>query len=272
MKRRTFIRTILLGSGGLFIGSQNLISAPLSLEAIRVIMIYNNIGHVDKLESKWGLSMWIENNEAAILFDTGGDPSILMSNLQNSEINLEKLSTIVISHKHWDHVNGLPEILQKTNKTLSVYVPKVDLETIRIKESKAKWIGVNDPVFINEHLWSTGQMRGMTPYGEIFEQSILITKDRFMYLITGCSHPGIVEIVERVKKYHPSKTLEFIIGGFHLLWHSAQDVKDISMKLKNLHVKNIAPSHCTGEQAMDIFKYEWEKHYIDFNIGHRMKI
>jgi len=235
-------------------------------------MLYNDLGNVNKLESRWGISIWIENKDTAILFDTGGDPSILLNNIEHSGINIKNLSTIVISHKHWDHVNGLPIILEKTNYTPDVYVPNAFLEPIRIKIPKAKSIGVNDPISINDYLWSTGQMRGSTAYGDIYEQSILIIQDQYMYLITGCSHPGIVEIVEKAKKIHPTKTLELIIGGFHLLTHSMQHIKDISTKLKNLQVGNIAPSHCTGEHAIDIFKHEWKEHYIDFTIGHSMKI
>jgi 7,8-dihydropterin-6-yl-methyl-4-(beta-D-ribofuranosyl)aminobenzene 5'-phosphate synthase len=272
MERRTFIKTLLLGSGSLILGPQNFISASVDSKAIKVSMIYNNIGSFSNFESRWGVSIWIENKDTAVLFDTGGDPLILWNNIENSGINIKKLSKVLISHNHWDHVNGLPIILEKTNYKPNVFVPNFDLELIRTKNPKAKLTGIKEPIQINDYLWSTGQMKGSIFNEDIYEQSLMIIQDGSIYLLTGCSHPGIVEIVEKTKKVHPNKILKLIIGGFHLIQHLAQQIKDISTKLKGLQVSKLAPSHCTGEQAINIFKDEWKENYIDFNIGNSMKI
>jgi 7,8-dihydropterin-6-yl-methyl-4-(beta-D-ribofuranosyl)aminobenzene 5'-phosphate synthase len=275
MERRTFIKVLLLGSGGFILGPQNLISASVGPKTIKVLMIYNNIGRFNNFESAWGVSIWIENKDTAVLFDTGGNTSILWNNIKNSGIDIKKLSKIIISHKHWDHIDGLPIILEKTNYKPDVLVPIFDLELIRSKNPKTNLIGIKEPIHINDFLWSTGQMKGSTGstfFGDIHEQSLIVIQDDSIYLLTGCSHPGIVEIVEKAKKIHPNKILKLIIGGFHLLRKSSQQVKDISTKLKSLQVSKVAPSHCTGELAIDIFKNEWKENYIDFNIGNSMKI
>ena len=53
---------------------------------------------------------------------------------------------------------------------------------------------------------------------------------------------------------------------------SDHQVKEISSKLKRLQVKKVAPSHCTGEQAIKIFREEWQENFIDFNIGNTTRI
>ena len=53
---------------------------------------------------------------------------------------------------------------------------------------------------------------------------------------------------------------------------SDNQVKEISSKLIRFRVKKIAPSHCTGEQAIKMFKEEWKENFIDFNIGNTTSI
>lgn len=272
MERRTFIRTLLLSSGALMFFPQNLIFGSLDSNTIKLLMIYNNIGSFNNFESLWGLSTWIENKETAVLFDTGGDTSALWNNIENSGINIKKLSKIVISHFHWDHLNGLPIILEKTNYKPDVFVPNYDLELIQNKNPKANVYGIKDPIQLNGNLWSTGQMKATTAFWSIHEQSLIITHGRSIYLLTGCAHPGIVEIVKRTKTIHPDKTLELVTGGFHLRNNSEQEIMKISNELINLHTNKLAPSHCTGDQAIEIFKREWKDNFIDFTLGKSLKV
>ena len=272
MNRRAFIKTLLLSAGSIIVGSHNLISAALDKNTIKILMLYNNVGRSANLVSKWGVSMWIEDQDTAVLFDTGGDPSTLWDNIANSGIDIKKLSKIVISHNHWDHVNGLPIVLEKTNYKTNVLVPNFDLKFIEIKNPAGRLAGIERPVQINDFLWSTGQLKGSTWYGTIHEQSIAIVQNDSIYLLTGCAHPGIVQIVERTINYLPDKRIDLIIGGFHLMRQSEHQVKEISSKLKRLRVGKIAPSHCTGEHAIKIFKEEWQENFIDFTIGNSKRI
>lgn len=272
MKRRTFIKALLLSAGSLITGSHRLFASALDKNTIRVLMLYNNVGSSPNLVSKWGVSIWIEDKDTAVLFDTGGDPSTMWENIANSGVDIKKLSKIVISHNHWDHVNGLPIILEKSNYMSDIFVPNFDLTLIEIKNPAGRLTGVEDPVQINDFLWSTGQIKGSAWFGTVHEQSLAIIQNDFIYLLTGCAHPGIVKIVEKTKKYLPDKRIGLIIGGFHLMRQSDHHVKEISSKLKRLRVKKIAPSHCTGEQAIKIFKQEWQENFIDFNIGNTTSI
>ncbi len=272
MKRRTFIKALLLSAGSLITGSYSLIASALDKNTIRIVMLYNNVGSSTNLVSKWGVSIWIEDKDTAVLFDTGGNPSTMWGNLAHSGVDIKKLSKIVISHNHWDHVNGLPIILEKSNYTPDVLVPNFDLKLLEIKNPKGPLTGIKDPVQINDFIWSTGQMKGSAWFGTIHEQSLVIIQNDSIYLLTGCAHPGIVKIVERTINYLPDKRIDLIIGGFHLMRQSDQRVKEISSKLKRLRVKKIAPSHCTGEQAIKIFKEEWQENFIDFNIGNTTSI
>ena len=270
MERRTFLKKLLFSSGALLVGSDHLFASTTHDQTLKLLMIYNNIGEMDGYVNQWGLSLWIENKKTAVIFDTGGDSSTLWSNIENSGVDIRKLSKIVISHNHWDHTGGLPFILEKTNYKPEVLIPEFDLEEIRSNNPKAKCTGIKSPRRINETLWSTGQLKGSTSNGIIHEQSLIITHNDSILLFTGCSHPGIVDIVEKTKKIHPNKKIDLVGGGFHLLQSSEEVIQNYSDKLKILQVKRLAPSHCTGTLALDIFKDQWGEKFIDLNNGNIM--
>ncbi len=269
MKRRTFIKSMIFHSGMLAFGSYNLSAAPHN--AIKMLMIYNNTGKKGDYTRKWGLSIWIEQKNDAVLFDTGGSPRVLWRNIHHSGIGIQKLSKIVISHNHRDHIDGLSVLLKNLKYSPKVLVPHADLEGIKSKYRKADISGIKGPVQINKHLWSTGEMFGSTEWGSIAEQSLIISQNDSMFLLTGCAHPGVVKIAKKAMNQHDKK-IDLVCGGFHLMDQTTQHVLKISSELKKLNIASIGPSHCTGKFAIKVFMDEWKDRYIDFSIGKSLKI
>lgn len=265
MKRRTFIQTLMISSGTLIIGNQDILASEKD-SILKISMIYNNIGKDESMVNEWGLSILIESSEETILFDTGGKSEILMENMKQAGIDIGKISKVVISHNHWDHVNGLGAFLENEVNP-KVYVPEDCLEDIRYNFKQANLIGVKESMKINDSVWTTGQLTGEYSDKPIYEQSIVVKNDNALYLFTGCSHPGIVKIVEHTRQLFFDEELKLVAGGFHLNRHSEKQVYDISDKLKNLGVEKIAPSHCTGEKAIGIFFDEWGNDFITFDLS-----
>ena len=83
---------------------------------------------------------------------------------------------------------------------------------------------------------------------------------------------NVAQFLKRVKKNHPDIEIYLVAGGFHLSQYSEEQIKFISDKLKSLQVKRLAPSHCTGESAINILKKEWKNKFIDFYNGNSIKI
>lgn len=267
MRRRSFIQTLILSSGALIIGNSNAFSRHSSDKVIRVSMIYNNIGKDESMESDWGLSILVESDKETLLFDTGRKPEILLENMNHAGVDLSKISDIVISHNHSDHVNGLDAFLEKDNLKPKVYVPEYNLEGIHSNFKTANLIGVSESLRINENVWTIGQLVQESSNNPIYEQSIVVKNENSIYLFTGCSHPGIIKIVEHTRRLFSDEDLKLVAGGFHLIRHSDKQVYDISDKLKNLSVEKIAPSHCTGDNAIAIFLDEWGNDFINFDLS-----
>ena len=48
---------------------------------------------------------------------------------------------------------------------------------------------------------------------------------------------------------------------------SPETQQEISATLRKLGMKNIAPSHCTGRTAMQIFEQEWGEQFLRLYLG-----
>jgi 7,8-dihydropterin-6-yl-methyl-4-(beta-D-ribofuranosyl)aminobenzene 5'-phosphate synthase len=163
-------------------------------------------------------------------------------------------------------------VLEKTKNKPVIWVPEADLGDFRARFSKARIKGVQDPVKITNSVWSTGQLKGSMENNIIREQSIVILHGNSQYILTGCAHSGIVQIVERAIQMNPEKEIIFTGGGFHLSSHTPEQVKSISDRLNELNVKRVAPSHCTGPNAIQYFRTEWKDRFVDYDLGDQFKI
>jgi 7,8-dihydropterin-6-yl-methyl-4-(beta-D-ribofuranosyl)aminobenzene 5'-phosphate synthase len=88
-------------------------------------------------------------------------------------------------------------------------------------------------------------------------------------VITGCAHPGIVQIVTASKNLIKDNVF-LVIGGFHLRDNSQSEIENIIYRLKNLGVRYVGPCHCTGDLARDLFKKEFGEYYIEVGVGKRI--
>ena len=85
-------------------------------------------------------------------------------------------------------------------------------------------------------------------------------------LIAGRAHPGVAAMATRTEE-DLEKDIYIIEGGLHQLGESSAEVLDVVRKLRDLGVKKVAPSHCTGSLARDLFKQEWGEDFIDIGTG-----
>ena len=72
------------------------------------------------LEAKHGLSLWIQTDHGAVLFDTGQDPQVLTNNLNELNLSPIDLDALVFSHGHYDHTGGVAAIYQE-QRTIPLY-------------------------------------------------------------------------------------------------------------------------------------------------------
>jgi len=215
-----------------------------------------------RLGTAWGFSALITGTDKTILFDTGGDGSLLLSNMKKLAIEPNSIDVVVLSHIHGDHTGGLNSFLEK-NPSVSVYLPESFPKKFKANVQKygAQVVDVNQPLDICENVYSTGQLGIL-----IKEQALIIRTNAGLVVITGCAHPGIVKIVNTAKELIKDDIL-MVMGGFHLEWATRGKIEKIISAFKQYGVRYVAPCHCSGEKARSLFEKHFGKNYINIGAG-----
>ena len=217
----------------------------------------------------WGLSILVDDD---ILFDTFGKPDYVVKQLKRFKIDINKIKHIVISHDDWDHVSGLWKILER-NRDVTVYICPYFKPEIK---AKIKWYGaclveVGGVTNIRDNIYSSGELVGKRKDCNIPEQYLVIKTTKGVIVLTGCAHPGIIEIVQHAKAAFDTD-VSLLVGGFHLKDHTAKEAHEIILRLKALGVSQVIPFHCTGRLAQGLFSKEFKCECIMPSEGQTIEI
>jgi len=231
---------------------------------MKITIIYDNkiAKDIKGLKAGWGFSCFIETKEKNILFDTGWDGDILISNMKLLGINPKDIDLVVISHSHWDHCGGLARLLN-LNSSLDVYVPKSFSKHLKeeIEKRASTFYGVQELTEICPEIYTTGEIEGSVITGKtkilIKEQSLLISAIKGLVIVTGCAHSGIDKILNSANKFGKVYGL---LGGFHD-FEEYNLLKDISL---------IMPTHCTKNKRK-IFSL-FPKNCFEGGVGYQISI
>jgi 7,8-dihydropterin-6-yl-methyl-4-(beta-D-ribofuranosyl)aminobenzene 5'-phosphate synthase len=230
-------------------------------ENMSLTIVYDNNAYDPRLRTEWGFACWVQYGETILLFDTGGDGSILLNNLSTLGLVPQDVDVVVLSHIHGDHTGGMESLLG-TGVRPDVYVP-VTFPT-RYKNQLRELVTVHEvsePQEILPGIYTTGKMGVNIP-----EQGLVLKTTQGLVVITGCAHPGIAQMVRRAKDVGQDD-IHLVLGGFHLGGASPAQVRQICETFRELGVQSVAPCHCTGERAMEIFATEFGDDYVAAGVG-----
>lgn len=230
---------------------------------MKITIIYDNeiAKNIKELKAGWGFSCFIQTKEKNILFDTGWDGDMLVSNMQILGIDLQGIDSIILSHSHWDHCGGLARLLN-LNTNLEIYLPqsfsKQQKEEIK-KRSNTYEISKSREIY--PKVYTTGEIEGSLIKDKtkilIKEQSLIISTIQGFVVITGCAHSGIDKILNSASNLGEIYAL---IGGFH-------DFEEYDL-LNDISV--IVPTHCTKNKKK-IFSL-FPRNCFEGGVGYRLSI
>jgi len=224
-----------------------------------------------------GISYLIEAEGKKLLFDTGhSDLYLRNAKLLNHDLKTE-VDTIVLSHGHWDHGDGLQYLEKKTLIThpasFMKRYRKNDHSYVGLKSSQEEitanfnLITSEGPYFITPQIVFLGAVprlndfeSGSTSFIDDQGQEdyvpddsgLAIIQDHQLILISGCAHSGICNMIEYARTITGIPDIKVVLGGFHLKHQSTQTRKTIDY-LKDNSVSAIFPSHCTELPALSAF-------------------
>ena len=227
---------------------------------MKFTILFDNFPYNDKLQTLWGFSCLITLKNKKILFDTGSNGRVLLKNAKQIGINFKDIDILFISHNHWDHIGGLDTIIEE-NPRITLIVPST-LSKFLLADLKklVKEIIIIDEYFtkLDNNLYSTGILGD-----HIKEQSIVIKESNELFIISGCGHPGIDYIEQKVFNTL-NRPIKYIIGGFHLMNKTPLEIQKIT---KNLKSEFITATHCTGDLAIGMLKIQYKNRFLSGGVG-----
>ena len=264
-------------------------------------------GHV--LQAEHGLSIYIKAEGHNILFDTG-QSDLFLRNAEIMGIDLKEVDALVLSHGHYDHTGGLRSFL-KLNDKAKVYCKRAALnrkfknfqengilQATALDLDRFVWmerttevcpnviicpqlpiVNTKDTHFNNffiEPIALPGEPAVMTTEHEpdTFEDEqvlVLLTDDTYS-VISACSHRGITNILQAVAREFPERSLNLLIGGFHI--HNAGEVKyqQIADFIQTHLPQQLGVGHCTGIDQYARFCQDFGKRVFYNHVGKTVEI
>ena len=236
---------------------------------MQIKILFDSISLDNRFLTGWGISYLIDGK---VLFDTGGKPNALFKNMKNMDVDISEIEAVIISHDHWDHRGGLWKLLKENHK-IKVYVcPNFSKRfKNKVKSYGSRLIEVNKFSRIREGIYTTGEMAGRYAFKFMPEQALALETFKGLTILTGCAHPGIIKIVENIKQNIPGN-IYLVLGGFHLRGKHKKIIKPIVERFRQLGIKKVASSHCTGKSATKAFGEKYRSDFIEVKVGQEIEV
>ena len=220
-----------------------------------------------------GLSLFIEQDGRALLFDMG-QTDLFAQNAARLGVDLAAVDIAVLSHGHYDHGGGLRRFLE-LNQKAPVYISRHAFEPHFNGE---RYIGLDVSLRDSDRLIFTDGVTkiadGITLYscsdrekvldlgsfglnmkqdGKLVpddfrhEHYLLLEENGMRVLISGCSHRGIINIMEWFKP-------DVLIGGFHFNKLPLDGALRSYAETLASYDTDYYTCHCTGVEQFEYMK------------------
>lgn len=244
------------------------VDAPLP---VTLTIVYDNNGPTfdtgptdPPLRTGWGFACLVERGDDLLLFDTGGDAGILRNNLAALGVDAADIDVLVFSHYHSDHTGGLDALLD-AGATPTSFVPASFPSAFTSNlAARTEVVEVTGPTELLHRIRTTGVMGSA-----IIEQALVIETPEGFVVVTGCAHPGIVEMVRAAAV---DGRVALVLGGFHLKDADEHGIDETVSALEALGVDRAAPTHCTGDLATARFAAAFGDRFVPVGVGSILQV
>ncbi|UNC92378.1 MBL fold metallo-hydrolase [Candidatus Contubernalis alkaliaceticus] len=264
-------------------------------ELIVRVLIENTVTSKGLL-AEHGLSFYIRKDSQSFIFDSGQGLG-LKNNIRQLGLNLRNVSSVILSHGHYDHTGGVGVLLE-ANPNLT-FRGHLDLLNKKYKVQGNEFIEIGIPheiknqiseniifntetVEIEDCIFLSGEL----PYGifknqeGIFkiwndeyvedtfrdEQVLYIKTPQGLVVFSGCSHNSITLTLQHIKRITGEK-IYAVMGGFHLNGLKDEEIIKIVREMEKLEVEFFGLCHCTGLKAFCLFKQKFKEKVFACPVG-----
>ena len=177
-------------------------------------------------------------------------------------VNPSTIQVIVLSHIHGDHTWSLDAVLDAVHN-VTVYLPASFPSSFKanVERHGSRVVEVRQAVKICDCAASTGVLGN-----GIEEQSLIVKTGEGLVVVTGCAHPGVVKIVREAKEL-TGEEVHLVLGGFHLVSRSEEEIAYVVSEMRGLGVGKVAPCHCSGDTPRRLFRETFGADYKSESAG-----
>ncbi len=248
-------------------------------------LVENNMSENKALRAEHGLSFFVEGDNFKFLFDCGPSDAIL-HNARYLGVRLASGQFTVLSHNHWDHTLGYREVVEAGLAPKVLYTGP-NFFARKYAQSGMRYTDLSsglDEEFLQEHGIEHRVIEGAEKIGEglwlvsgfnrthdfetiptrfVKEDKGRMVKDDFsdevcavfdtprgLVVMVGCSHPGILNILETVHQ-RLERPIYGVIGGTHLMEADENRIKQTLTELERLGIEVAGLCHCSGQKARE---------------------
>ncbi len=270
------------------------------------VLCENSVAGPFGLTGEHGWAAYVEADDLKILFDTGQGQGIVSNSLILGT-DLRQIDSIVLSHGHYDHTSGLPQVLQLRGEVPVFGHPDMFLERYWQRGEVKRHIGIR---FTRAYLESLGCRFKFTPgFTEIFpgiyvtgevprvtdfeppdpnmaipggatgdmvqdplrdDLSMVIDAPSGLVVILGCAHAGLINILKWCAQNLPGRPFHTVIGGTHLGFAQEEQFEKTLKALDEFEIKRLGASHCTGLENGSRLYCALGKRFFHASVGVRI--
>ncbi|MBQ9837271.1 MAG: MBL fold metallo-hydrolase [Oscillospiraceae bacterium] len=245
-------------------------------------------------------SCYIEAEDARVLLDVGYS-DVFLRNAEKMGIDLSTLTHVVLSHGHNDHTGGLTPFIEEKIAPPAKLIAHEDCfvgkyygeEYIGAPYDVEQILYLADcqltaePVAITENLWYLGEIprkldfeprtvigkrerMGAWEEDDLLDDTALAYRtEKGLFIITGCAHSGICNIIEHAKIVCGDDRIIGVLGGFHLFEDDARAAATAEYFARH-HIPDLYPCHCVSLKVKHRFMETLNIHEV--GVGMELEI
>jgi 7,8-dihydropterin-6-yl-methyl-4-(beta-D-ribofuranosyl)aminobenzene 5'-phosphate synthase len=275
----------------------------------RITTLAENTAGMRDIVAEWGFSALIETEEMKVLMDTGCGHGIIY-NADLLGVDLGSIDAIVISHAHQDHTGGLRQALRRIGKDVEViaapnlwderYSSKgvarpryngIPFTRAELEGLGARFTMTQEPVALTENITTTGEVPAVTDFERVGsdyllvrvgdgyqadtfpdDRALIVKSEEGLVVILGCAHRCIINTLYHAQELTGVHAIHTVVGGCHLIDAPEERVRRTIDALKELDVKRIGVSHCTGLKAGAMMAHELGERFFFNMAGTRVTV